>query len=201
LDFARSVRIFAFVTTLQEIPIDLKRRTKEDLALRAARAIEHLAEAISEVWATTDEFEVKSGTNIFIGDVLKAERFITATIGISRANAHVKYVDGGVKPGKDAVHPGWKTLPNIGAIKKWLKRGRIPIPEKFKNAKAQRINVKRLKKDTGAKLQVDGGAVTRFAWAVAISLKRKGRPALKIIERTAKRETANMRKILQGVTT
>jgi hypothetical protein len=188
-------RIFAFVNTLQEIAVDFRRRTTEDRELRARRMLEHLIGALQQAWMKAVEVNSSGGSATGItGELRRAERLIEIAVGFSKKNDYGKYLEFGVKPASGARYPAHRKPPPVGAIAKWLKRGRIPIPEKFQSRKSVKANQRRAKKNISQKFGSD--AVSRFAWAISITIKRKGRPALKVFEKTVKRERENLRKIL-----
>lgn len=190
--------------TLQEIPLDVRRQTTEDLRRRAEIAVEHLREAVIEAYLkvkTNGHQAVNraggSATSI-VAELEVTEKYIRMLIGGSRSNDYLKFREFGVKPAAGAEYPAYRRIPPPSEIAKWLRRGRIPIPEKFKSARVRTRNANALKKNPAAKTVNSADAVNRFAWAIAISMKRKGRPALRVIEKTAKAQQANIQKILQG---
>lgn len=191
--------------TLQEIPLDVRRQTTEDLRRRALVAVEHLREAVIEAYLkvkTNGHQAVNraggSATSI-VADLEVTEKYIRMLIGGSRSNDYLKFREFGIKPASGAEYPAFKRIPPPSEIAKWLRRGRIPIPEKFKSARVQARNAKAVKRDgASARISNSAGAIDRFAWAIAISMKRKGRPALRVIEKTARAQAKNIQKILQG---
>ncbi len=194
----QSRRIFAFVKRLVEIPIDVRKQSLEGLQLRAGRAIEHLREVATELYLKKDIIAVNSsggGATGLVAHVEQAKNLIRGLLGFSRANEYMKYEELGIKPAPGAEFPAFKRQPPTAKIEKWLRRGRIAIPDDFKTSRVRARHERA--RERGGKIHEAGDSIKSYAYVVARNMKKRGRPALRIIERAAKQESANITKILQ----
>jgi hypothetical protein len=183
------------VQNLQEIAVDFRRRSREHQELRARQVLEHLIAALMQAWMKSVEVNSAGGSaSGIVGEIKRAERLIELNVGFSKKNDYGKFLEFGVKPAAGAMFPAHRKMPPTKAIAKWIRKGRIPIPEKFQTRKSVIANRRRAKKRAAQKYGSD--AVARFAFAIALTIKRKGRPALRVFEKTVRKEHANILKIL-----
>jgi hypothetical protein len=213
---------------IKELAAHFEIQTRNQILLRANRAIEHLLGAIQEAY-----YAVMIGSRGAAGSVAslvtsikEAQGFIEAFIGFGKTGDYLKFVEFGVKPASGAKYDAYSKLPPVAVFAEWIRRARLSIPSKFKplglRAKERITSLKRLAKRTGdsrvkvrtrsaitkitahttkkakATGDLDEKARIRFAWAMVIKRKRFGYRGLRIIERTAKAQEANIRQILES---
>lgn len=213
---------------IKELVAHFEIHTRTQILLRANRAIEHLLGAIQEAYyeVMIGSRGAAGSVASLVTSIKEAQGFIEAVIGFGKTGDYLKFTEYGVKPASGAKYDAHSKLPPVQAFAEWIRRAQLSIPSKFKplgqRAKERISSLKRLSKRTGdirVKTRVRSAIVKinahttkrakatgdleekariRFAWAMVIKRKRFGYRGLRIIERTAKAQEANIRQILES---
>lgn len=197
---------------LQYLTIDIRKTIDAELQVRVARATQFLLEQITNAYDQV--FKGNSGaagaSNALEYEIKKAGDFLEVTFGISKADkgylAFLEFGERGTESaGKDFVDIGTNTrskAPPINPIMKWLKISGVPVPQYFvkRAERMERIarSEKKPKKWDPSKPWNSVSPNEQFAFAIAQKIKRKGRPALRIIERMLAYHAANIQRYLEG---
>jgi hypothetical protein len=207
LVLARSARHFCIaMMTMNELSVDFHRKLDIELLQRVQRAVVFLEQLIKKAYA--EELKASHGEAGALGgitsNVVHQQGQILAQIGISKAADYLKYLEWGVKPGNDAEWPAYSKMPPVKNIYAWLSLARITTPQTFvdqakanaKRAESHRKHPEFDKKKNAPWYSSDPQMV--FAFFVALKLKNKGRPALRIIERKVKDKIDQVTKYIEG---
>lgn len=169
------------MTTLDNFFADFSARLDLDIYKRVQRGALMLAQELAKAW--TEAITVSRGSRGAIGAIdwraSRKPQVAQAFVTIGKAGEYLQYLNSGVKPWPGAEFPGYSKMPPVDPLRRWVVEGNIPIPERF---------------------QAASDPARSFAFAIARTLKAKGRPALRIIEQTIEAHRGRLKSIIEGGT-
>lgn len=209
--------------TIETLVIEIKKDFDAAARLRASRAMEMLVAKIKEAYARgsgkTPEgvpmsFTASHGAAGALGgitwEVKQAETFVEATIGLADSARYLRNLEFG-ESGTSGSPAGGALFqrslaPPVKNIYAWLLLSKIETPDWFK----ERAEAMKLLANSGHKHPVfdankdkpwySQDAQMQFAYYIAMKRKRLGRPAMRVIQRTAEAHTEKIRDYLSGTT-
>lgn len=125
-------------------------------------------------------------------EITRTRQFLEVAFGATKANDYLKYLEFGVK-GTQSTPPGGALYsrtkaPPLKNIYDWIRRAKLLVPRYYVDR--AEANQKRKSKSDKPWYSVD--PLTLFAYDVAQSIKRRGTPALHVIERVFTQQLARI---------
>lgn len=197
---------------LHDLHIEIARKIDADMHQRMAEVAVFLLQQIEIGYNSV--FAGKSGSSgaasALDAEVKRAGKYFQVTFGISKSDGgYLKYLEfgerGTERAGKDFVDVGDNTrskAPRVEHIMRWLDVANVPTPDYFKKRAERMLKISRRKKRPDkfdpSKPWYSTDPEEQFAFAIAQKIKRTGRPALRIIERTLKYHAQRIQRFLEG---
>lgn len=194
------------MTNISEITIDYKKKIDIDLVQRVERSLIYLVQLIQKAYG--EELKATHGSAGGIGgivsNVIHRPGFVEGQIGFTKAADYMKFLEWGVKPAAGAEWPAMSKMPPVRSIYQWMSLARSkPSQAAIDQAKAneKRLHSKRKhpqfeKHKNAPWYSTDPQMIAAF-W-LAQTIKAKGRPALRMMDKVLRANIAQVTKYIQG---
>ena len=121
--------------TLEEFAVSFEKRSIAEMNRRAEAAMLFLLGAIQEAYYSklVGSRGGAGAVGALSSKVQFATSFIVGVIGFGKSGDYLKYLEYGIQPATGAKYEAYLTVPPPTVIAEWIKRSRLPIPDKFKS--------------------------------------------------------------------
>jgi hypothetical protein len=174
---------------IESLGIGIQQRITPELEQRVARVAVTLVQLMQRAYE--QEFKVNDAggaVSSLTFEITRTRQFLEVAFGSSKSNSYLRYLEFGVKPAAGAQYAAHQKAPPLKSIYDWIRRAKLLVPRYYIDRGEQ--NAKR--KHKSDKPWYSSDPLTLFAFDIAQAIKRKGRPALHVIERVLTQQVSRI---------